>query len=197
MPLYDARLLPILQSFMMQPESANNVLLLYSSTDGQTLRIAEFMRDVLAEHGHATTIMPLAEAENANWQAFARVIIGASIRYGKHKPEVLHFVNRHADALTQKRAAFFSVSAVARKAEKRVVANNLYMRKFLAKSRWQPAHIGIFAGRIHYALYRPLDRFIIRMIIRMTKGPTAADANVEFTDWTEVRGFAEKLGREW
>ncbi|MDO5090301.1 MAG: menaquinone-dependent protoporphyrinogen IX dehydrogenase [Cardiobacteriaceae bacterium] len=175
----------------------NNVLLLYSTTDGQTRRIADFLAEVFAEQGVAATVLPLAGAEETDWQGFARVVIGASIRYGKHKPEVLDFVNRHADALAEKGAAFFSVSAVARKAEKRVPGNNLYMKKFLAKSRWQPAHIAIFAGRIHYALYKPLDRLMIRLIMRITKGPTAPDANVEFTDWADVRGFAERLCREW
>lgn len=171
--------------------ASQGIILLYSTTDGQTLRIAQYLQSRFAELGRDCALTPLEAAESAQWQAFAHVIVGASIRYGKHQPQVLQFANRHAEALAAKHNAFFSVSAVARKAEKRTVANNAYVRKFLARSRWQPQQVGIFGGRITYSRYKPWDRFIIRLIMRITKGPTAADADVEFTDWAEVREFAE------
>lgn len=169
----------------------NSIVLLYSTTDGQTRRIAEFLQDYFIASGFRAEVARLTEAEVVQWQDFDAVIIGASIRYGKHKPEVAEFINRHADILTEKPSAFFSVSAVARKVNKRTVEHNLYMRKLLSKIRWQPEHIGIFAGRIHYDLYGPLDRFVIRLIMRITKGPTDRHADVEFTDWGDVRRFAE------
>lgn len=174
-------------------------LILCSTTDGQTVRIAARIAETLEKHGHRVACKALADMAAVDWQDCERLILGASIRYGKHKPEVIEFVKNNREQLAHKRAAFYAVSAVARKAEKRRVENNLYMRKFLQQTGWQPAHIGIFAGRIHYDLYRPLDRFMIRLIMRITKGPTERHANVEFTDWDEVRAFAEACavdGRE-
>lgn len=170
-------------------------LILYSTTDGHTARIAGFIREVLQEHGHNVQIKALADMRDNDWHGCDRLIIGASIRYGKHRPEVAEFVRRNRETLDAKRTAFYTVSAVARKAHKRVPENNLYLRKFLHSTGWRPAQIGIFAGRICYRLYRPLDRFMIRLIMRITNGPTAKDADVEFTDWDEVRAFAEAFAQ--
>lgn len=171
----------------------SRTLILYSTTDGQTQRIAEYIAAQLQEAAHDVRIQSLADFRHDDWQTDERLILGASIRYGKHKPEVISFVKQNLARLHAEHAAFFSVSAVARKAEKQQPENNLYLRKFLQQTGWQPALIGIFAGRIHYALYRPLDRFMIRLIMRITKGPTDRNANVEFTDWDAVRAFTKAL----
>ena len=34
---------------------------------------------------------------------------------------------------------------------------------------------------------------MIRFIMWMTKGPTAADTNVDFTDWDEVAAFGREI----
>ena len=172
------------------------VLITYSTTDGQTLRIAEYLREYLQdEQQFAVTLLPVSAVEAVQVKEYAGIILGASIRYGKHKPEVAAFVHRHAALLAQKPSAFYSVNAVARKAEKRTPQGNVYVRKFLASIPWQPRVLGIFGGRIHYALYKPWDRFMIRLIMHITKGPTAADTNIEYTDWQDVRTFGEKFGQ--
>jgi len=85
------------------------------------------------------------------------------------------------------------VNAVARKPEKKEPHTNPYVRKFLKTIRWQPAAIGIFGGKIHYAKYRFWDRTMIRFIMWMTKGPTAIDSNVDFTNWDEVDAFGKLI----
>lgn len=169
----------------------SQTLVLYSTTDGQTRRIAESIAATLEDFGQTVRVIALGDCCTEYLLESRYIILGASIRYGKHKPEVLRFVHDHLTFLQDRRAAFFSVSAVARKVEKRRPENNLYFRKFSRLTGWQPALTGIFAGRIRYALYRPLDRFLIRLIMRITKGPTDKNADVEFTDWDEVRAFAE------
>jgi menaquinone-dependent protoporphyrinogen oxidase len=64
------------------------------------------------------------------------------------------------------------------------------VRKFFQNSSWQPAAIGIFAGKINYSKYRFWDRTMIRFIMWMTNGPTALDSNIDFTNWDEVEQFA-------
>ena len=103
------------------------------------------------------------------------------------------FVKNNGEALQALRGCFFSVNAVARKPDKRQADTNPYVRKFLASVDWQPAAIGIFAGRINYSKYRFWDRTMIRFIMWMTKGPTALDSDVDFTDWGEVEAFGEAV----
>jgi menaquinone-dependent protoporphyrinogen oxidase len=165
----------------------------YSTVDGHTLEICERLVKVVEARGHTATLVELTPNSRIDLQEYDRVVIGASIRYGKHRPEVTRFINENTQALQSGNGAFFSVNAVARKPEKKDPDTNPYVRKFFKSITWQPSLIGIFGGRIHYAKYGFLDRTMIRFIMWMTKGPTALDSNVDFTNWDEVAAFGEAL----
>lgn len=125
--------------------------------------------------------------------AFDKIVVGASIRYGKHSPLVMDFVRRNAQLLDSKANAFFSVNVVARKPEKSQPDTNPYLLKFLGKISWKPRQLAVFAGKIDYPKYSFLDRLIIRFIMWMTNGPTNANAVVEFTDWHQVETFGQRI----
>lgn len=175
----------------------SRTLILYSTTDGQTLRICRRIEEILVARGHQLQVLPVAEAEaqlgGAGLAPFDRVVIGASIRYGKHQPAVFDFVRRHAAALGGKPSAFFTVNVVARKPAKNAPDTNPYMKKFLKQVAWRPEVLGVFAGKINYPIYGWRDRQVIRFIMWMTKGPTAPDSVVEFTDWSRVEAFAGEV----
>jgi menaquinone-dependent protoporphyrinogen oxidase len=116
-------------------------------------------------------------------------VIGASIRYGRHRPQVYEFIRKNQQALANMPNAFFSVNIVARKSEKNEPETNPYMRKFLRQVAWDPGKLAVFAGKLDYPMYAFWDRQIIRFIMWMTKGPTDPHAVVEFTDWDKVDDF--------
>ena len=167
--------------------------LIYSTVDGHTIEICERLAQRVEEAGHSPTLLELTSDTKIDVSGFDQLIVGASIRYGKHRPEVARFINENAALLEARHSAFFSVNAVARKPDKKDPDTNPYVRKFLKGIIWQPALIGIFGGRIHYAKYRFWDRTMIRFIMWMTKGPTALDSNVDFTDWDEVDAFGRAI----
>ena len=170
----------------------------YSTVDGHTAEICERLTQIVEEAGFEATMLELTPDSVVDLGAFDQVVIGASIRYGKHRPEVARFINENVAVLESRQGVFFSVNAVARKPEKKEPHTNPYVRKFLKTISWQPALIGIFGGRIHYARYRFWDRTMIRFIMWMTNGPTALDSNVDFTDWDDVATFGRaicELGR--
>ena len=49
--------------------------------------------------------------------------------------------------------------------------------------------LAVFAGKLDYPSYGFFDRFMIRLIMRMTHGPTDPKAVIEFTDWQQVEAF--------
>ena len=171
-----------------------SVILVYSTTDGHTRKICERLREVIERQEHAVTIVELTPAAAIDLDPYDRVVIGASIRYGKHQPTVAEFVEKNAETLRSKPSAFFSVNAVARKPEKRDPDTNPYVRKFLKTISWQPPLIGIFAGKIDYPKYGFVDKTMIRFIMWMTKGPTDPNGVFEFTDWDAVDAFGDKIG---
>ncbi len=171
----------------------SRVLIVYSTTDGHTLRICERLRQVMTPAGAEVRIVPIAEAGSVDLGAHDKIIVGASIRYGRHARAVHDFVEEHAEALAARPSAFFSVSIVARKRDKNRPETNPYARKFLHGIRWRPRLAAVFAGRLEYPRYRPLDRLAIRLIMLITRGPTDPRAVVEFTDWREVEAFGRRV----
>jgi menaquinone-dependent protoporphyrinogen oxidase len=169
------------------------ILFAYSSVYGYTGRICEAMKSDLQGRGHRVTVVPLAEAA-AELPRHDVIVIGASIRHGRHRPAVQDFIAQHRDLLTTRPGAFFSVNLVARKPDKNTPQTNPYVRKFLARIPWRPQLAGVFAGNLDYPRYDSFDRTVIRLIMWLTDGPTDPTARIEFTDWDEVRRFAGRIG---
>jgi menaquinone-dependent protoporphyrinogen oxidase len=85
------------------------------------------------------------------------------------------------------------VNVVARKPEKNTPETNPYLKKFLKQIAWKPKTLAVFAGKIDYQKYKFRDRFMIRLIMWMTKGPTDPETNIEFTNWNQVEEFGRVI----
>ena len=167
-----------------------NILILYSTTDGHTLTICHRLRQVIERQAHQVTLVAINDVAQTDLMHVDKIVIGASIRYGKHRPQVYEFIKKHAPFLDSKPNAFFTVNVVARKPDKNQPETNPYLKKFLQQIAWQPEHLAVFAGKIDYPKYRFWDRQIIRLIMWLTNGPTDPKTVVEYTDWKQVEAFA-------
>lgn len=165
-------------------------LILYSTTDGQTLKISERIKKMVSSE---IDIVSLDNIKSIELDFYDLIILGASIRYGKHKLEVSNFVLNNKEFLESKKTAFFSVNAVARKDNKNTPESNPYILKFLKQTNWKPDYVEVFAGKINYPKYNLIDKYIIRFIMWITKGPTNIKNVYEFTDWAKVDNFASKF----
>jgi menaquinone-dependent protoporphyrinogen oxidase len=170
-----------------------NILIVYSTTDGHTRRICERIKQVVEEQDHKVVLVSVNDDPDIDIEPFDKVVIGASIRYGKHRPPVYRFIKINQDKLDSKANAFFSVNVVARKPEKNEPESNPYLQKFLRQISWQPKKLAVFAGKIDYPIYTFWDRQVIRLIMWMTKGPTDPRAVVDFTDWNTVDDFGHLI----
>ena len=64
-----------------------DLLFIVSSTDGHTFKICEEMKDQLDKSLEAH-IVPIEDAPELNINDHKKVVIGASIRYGKHNKKL-------------------------------------------------------------------------------------------------------------
>jgi menaquinone-dependent protoporphyrinogen oxidase len=165
-------------------------LIAYSTVDGHTLKIAVRLQQSLERWGHEVALKDIGKCADLDLTAFDQVVIGASIRYGKHRPEVYDFIESHRAVLDHVPSAFFSVNLVARKPGKDTADANPYVKIFRRTTTWLPGEVAVFAGMLDYPRYRLLDRQLIRLIMWMTHGPTDPKTRVEFTDWQAVDKFA-------
>jgi len=167
-------------------------LIIYSTTDGHTKKICQRIKNFLTD-GNLVELLSLEDAQKIDLSNFEKIIIGASIRYGKHSKELYKFIELNKNILNEKENVFFSVNVVARKPEKNTPDNNPYITKFLKISKWKPKKIGVFAGKVDYPNYNFFDKYIIKFIMFITKGPTDTSQSYEFTDWSKVDDFSEEL----
>ena len=167
-------------------------LIIYSSTDGQTKKICEKIKENLPS-GNKFKLISLDEALYFNLEKCEKIIIGASIRYGRHNKKVIDFIIKNKNILNLKKTAFFSVNVVARKEEKSTAETNPYILNFLKKTNWKPNKLSVFAGKVDYPNYNFINKIVIRFIMMITKGPTDINNSYEFTNWENVRKFAKEL----
>ena len=164
-------------------------LITYSTVDGQTKIISEKIA-AFASHSEVD-VLPISD--QINLDNYKTIIIGASIRYGKYRKELYSFVEDNIQILNMKENAFFSVNVVARKPEKSTPNTNPYLKKFLSNIKWEPKNLGVFAGKIEYPKYKFIDKYAIKFIMWITKGPTDTSKTYEFTNWKAVEDFARDL----
>jgi menaquinone-dependent protoporphyrinogen oxidase len=173
----------------------HSILIAYSTTDGHTSTICTRIRKVLEESGARVALFEITGNQPCDLDPFDTVVIGASIRYGKYRPDVYDFIATHREKLDRSPSAFFSVNVVARKAGKNTAQTNPYVRAFASKTTWVPKLVEVFAGKIDYPSYTYLDRQVIRFIMWLTHGPTDPKSCTDFTDWDNVDNFARKIAK--
>lgn len=79
-----------------------NILILYSTTDGHTVKICNRLQQVVEQQGHQVTVVPVIDAERLDLQSFDTLVIGASIRYGKLRPHHHARTRRPAERQAQR-----------------------------------------------------------------------------------------------
>ena len=163
-------------------------IFIYSSSNGQSLKICETLNEE-----KESLILNIDRLNSVNLDNFDQIIIGASVKYGDHNKKIYNFVKNNKILLKRKKTVFFSVNATARKSEKNTPNTNPYIIKFLKKTNWKPDHIGVFAGKIDFPNYNFLEKYIIKLIMWITNGPTDTTKTYEFTDWNAVKKFSREI----
>jgi len=166
--------------------------IIYSSIDGQTLKICKKLRDLHEQNNQNVELVSINDF-NEDITNYDRLIIGASIRYGVHNKTIIDFINTNKKQLDSIKTAFFSVNLVARKPEKSTPETNPYVIKFFKTIDWTPTIVEVFAGKLDYKKYPFFDRIMIQFIMWMTKGPTNTSAEIEYTNWDKVTEFGMQL----
>lgn len=166
--------------------------IIYSSVDGQTLKICNRLRDEFQQNNQNVELFSINDF-NGDISNYDKLIIGASIRYGVHNEGIIDFINTNKIQLDSIKTAFFSVNLVARKPEKSTPSTNPYVIKFFKTIDWTPTIVEVFAGKLDYKKYPFFDRVMIQFIMWMTKGPTDSNTDIEYTNWDKVADFGMQL----
>ncbi len=171
-----------------------STLLLYSSVYGLSKKICERIQASLVARGQRADVAPLV-GYTVDPSSYDALVLGVSIKHGKHHPSVLEFIRANKALLDGKPSALFSVNLVARKPAKNTPETNPYLKRLVAQSPWKPKLQGVFAGELDYSRYGPVDKYMMRLVMWINKGPTDFNTKVQFTNWEEVERFAGKVAQ--
>ena len=166
-------------------EEKSKLLILYSTIDGHTKHICEYMSEKLNREKEIS-IAPIENSDQYNLSNFNEIVLGASVRYGYHRKNVYEFITTNKETLDKKKTAFFSLNLTARKPEKNTPETNPYIIKFLKKVEWEPTKKGVFAGRLDYPSLDCANKLAILFIMVITNGPKDISQVYELTDWEKV-----------
>lgn len=170
-----------------------HILLVYGTGYGQTQKIAERMRDLLAERSCLVTLVRGDQLHpEFSLASFDGVIVGASVNLSKHQRYIDRFVRDHIVALNSLPSAFFSVSGSAGSSqEKERAAARRILSAFLAATGWKPRMTATMAGAIMFTRYNVVLRWFMKRISAREGGSTDTSRDHEYTDWTQVREFVD------
>ncbi len=165
------------------------ILIIYSTTNGHTKKIGMRLKQVIENTSNQSELVSVENANAIDLDLFDKIIVGASVRYGKHNARIYEFIKKNSQNLDSKPNAFFSVNLVACNPEKDKPETNPYLQKFLAQIPWEPKYLAVFAGKIDFQKYGFFDRLVMRLIMWITKGLTDPKSNIEYTNWSQVENF--------
>ena len=169
------------------------ILVIYATQYGQAGKVARALGDDLREAGASVDVVEASDGAPRP-EAYDGVIVTASVHAGGYQRNVRRWVRTHAETLARLPAAFVSVCLGVLQHNPAVDRELASIReRFEATTGWHPAVVKIVAGSLPYTRYNWLTRLVMRRIVAQAGGDTDTRRDYEYTDWNDVRIFAEEF----
>jgi menaquinone-dependent protoporphyrinogen oxidase len=173
----------------------SRILVLYGTTDGHTAKVARTLGETLRIHGAEVDVIEAGTAP-LHPQDYAGVIVAASVHAGGYQRTVQRWVRTHANELRGKPTAFVSVCLGVLQRDPKVQQElAAIVNRFFTATGWQPTMSETVAGALLYTRYNWIKRWIMKRIARKAGGDTDTTRDYEYTNWTDVRYFADRFSR--
>ena len=169
------------------------ILVVYGTNTGHTAKIARVIGDTLRARKCEVDVVQNGGKHRA--MEYDGVVVAASLRGGKYQRPVGNWVHANASAMQSRPTAFVSVCLAVRdtrpETKKQLEA---IVNRFYAETGWQPTVTKFVAGALLYTQYNWLTRLVMKQIVKKAGGDIDTSRDYEYTDWDDVRGFAELFG---
>ena len=169
------------------------ILIVHSSFDGQTERIAQRVGGILERGGHQVRVCPVDTRPSVG--DFDAVIVGGAVRMGTYARALRTWAREMAPALRMRPNAFFSVCLSAAGSRPHLEDAQRCVDKFKEQTGWEPHDWRIFGGALPYRRYNVALRLMMRFIVGRAGGDIDTSRDYEYTNWDAVEGFAAMFAR--
>ncbi len=172
-----------------------HILIVYGTTDGHTRKIAQVLAENLRARRCSVDVM---DAATMLWRVspagYDGVIVAASVHIGDYQRTVGRWVRMYAPMLNGMPTAFLSVclAVLEHGTEARQEILRI-MERFLARCGWRPTITRMVAGAVPYTRYGWLKRRMMKRIVAKAGGDTDTTRDFEYTDWNDLREFAQEF----
>ncbi|MBY0493397.1 MAG: protoporphyrinogen oxidase [Cyanobacteria bacterium] len=162
----------------------SRVLILYGIAEG------------LSTYGVATDVIQAGTLDPALY-VYDGIIVAASIHAGRYQKAVEQWVRAHTHEFGARPTAFVSVClAVLQKSDPKVRAElAAIVTGFETTTGWQPPMVKQVAGALLYTRYNIFKQWIMKRIVAKAGGDTDVSRDYDYTDWADVRAFADEFRR--
>jgi menaquinone-dependent protoporphyrinogen oxidase len=169
------------------------ILLVYGTTEGQTKKIAEFLKAEF-ERLKYTVVLCDATVDPPGAEGFDAILVGASLHLDRYQTAIAFYIHKYKTALNAKCTAFFSVSLIA-------ATDDIMLwkemedttTKFLEAAGWKPSIVEYVAGALLYTRYDFFKKLIVRQMAKKSYGNSTKIHDKEYTDWVKLRSFVQKM----
>jgi Flavodoxin len=169
------------------------ILIVYGSLEGQTSKIAHFMKEILLDDNH-DVILANATNNPLPVDKFDVILIGSSIHLNSYNPSIKKYVKNNIEELNKKITGFYSVSmAIASNLPEKHQEVNQLTQQFLTDTGWETNRIWHIEGALKFTKYDYLKKMMMRSIAQKEFGPININKDYEYTDWEKVKNHLSQF----
>lgn len=170
-------------------------LVIYGTTEGQTRKVAEFVKASLETEGHAVELYDSRRRLlDLDLTAFDGVVMAASVHQKKHQETITNFAIAHKAQLQKMPSLFLSISLAIAFDDSKAEAQR-YVDKFVDYTKFEPQKIVLVGGALRFAEYDFFMGQIVEFVV-LRKHPEITGDH-EFTDWdalgADISDFARSV----
>jgi menaquinone-dependent protoporphyrinogen oxidase len=171
----------------------SRILVIYGTSEGHTAKVARALAARLVAAGAETDIEDAAIGDPKP-ELYDGIIVAASMHAGGYQKAVGKWLRAHANDFGRRPTAFVSVClSVLSKDEKGRDEARAIPRRYVDSVHWEPTIIKLVAGALPYTKYNFFVRWMMKRIVAGAGGDTDTSRDYEYTDWQDLRAFADRF----
>jgi menaquinone-dependent protoporphyrinogen oxidase len=170
------------------------ILILFSTTEGHTQELAQFVAARLTGCGHQIQLHDASHLDVADAARFDAALLLASVHLGRYQCSFVEFVRKNSNALNLIPSAFISVSLSAAGDNPSDLAGiRACVDRLEQETLWHPGAVHHAGGAMRFSAYGFLTRLAIRYIARRRGKSVKTSEDYDLTDYAALETFINRF----
>jgi menaquinone-dependent protoporphyrinogen oxidase len=170
------------------------ILVLFSTTEGHTRKLAQFAAARLRGCGHDVRLYDAASSDVPHPADFDAALLLASVHIGRYQRSLIEFARKYHDALNATASAFVSVSLSAAGDDPSDFAGiRACVDRMEHETAWRPRVVHHAGGALQFSAYGFFTKLVISYIARRRGKPVSVSKDHDLTDYAAFEMFIDRF----